>query len=197
MAVKLNVGGKIFCTTETTLTSRGPNMLSAMIQHANPAKMVDGALFIDRDPRAFRWILNYLRGSRVFPPKDSTDLKLMREEAEYYAMDDLRARIQNVMRHAVSPTFKKGNGILLRDQKCTVVDVLDDGYLITCKGQRYRIDAAETLEPATLEVGDTVMVWKSTKLRVPGLCTGVDGKYCTVQLNNEAEQKCPLSAICF
>ncbi len=172
-------------------------MLSVMTQHANPAKLVDGAYFIDRDPRAFRWILNYLRGSRVLPPKDTSEMKLLREEAEYYAMDRLLARIQNVMRHAVSPTFKKGSCILLRGQKCTILDVLDDGYLITCKGQRYRVDAAETLEPATLEVGDTVMVWKSTKLRVPGLCTGVDGKYCTVQLNNEAEQRCPLSGVCF
>ena len=69
MPVRLNVGGTLFITSMDTLLSQGDNMLSAMAKHPNPAQEVDGALFIDRDPTVFQWILNYLRGSAILHPK--------------------------------------------------------------------------------------------------------------------------------
>ena len=69
MIIKLNVGGRVFLTSEETLTGTY-SMLSVLVQHPNPAQQIDGHYFIDRDPDTFRWILNYLRGSTVLPPRD-------------------------------------------------------------------------------------------------------------------------------
>ena len=55
--VKLNVGGQVFVTTRSTLKNIEGHMLNAMIRHDNPARMIDGAYFIDRNPRMFEWIL--------------------------------------------------------------------------------------------------------------------------------------------
>ena len=93
MIIKLNVGGRIFLTDEETLSE---GMLGALIKHQNPAQQIDGNHFIDRDPDTFRWILNYLRGSKVLPSKDSTDIQLIMEEAEYFALDRLVVRIQHM-----------------------------------------------------------------------------------------------------
>jgi len=40
--------------------------------------------FIDRDGKAFRHILNYLRNRKLFLPIDTKDIDLLIEEAKYY-----------------------------------------------------------------------------------------------------------------
>ena len=62
--IKLNVGGTIFETTLTTLTSKPESVLARMFQPGSsipPAAKTDGVYFIDACPRAFGVILNYLR----------------------------------------------------------------------------------------------------------------------------------------
>jgi len=71
---RLNVGGKLFCTSSTTLLNREPNsMLSRMFDPTSNMKpsCVDssGAYLIDRDPKYFGVLLNYLRtGTLVVDP---------------------------------------------------------------------------------------------------------------------------------
>lgn len=88
--IKLNVGGKIFMTSITTLR-RDPNcMLAAMFsQRFELVKQEDGAYFIDRDGTYFRHVLNFLRTGSI--PCRVTDVCAddLREEAEFYNIQAL------------------------------------------------------------------------------------------------------------
>lgn len=193
--IKLNVGGHIYVTTKDTLTGRDPgSMLSIMMNHPNPAQMIDGAYFIDRDPEIFRWILLYFRGSNILPQKDSPELWLLKEEAEYFAVDGLAIRIQ----HILCPSFKKNDNVMVRSTKFTILDVQKDGYRVTRAGQQFKLDASENVEPTTLQAGDIVMVWRPGSKRKRGLCMSLVNKECTIQFDGESTSvSCPISGIRF
>jgi hypothetical protein len=194
MLVKLNVGGTIYWTTEETLTNRGFNMLSSMVSHSNPAQLVDGAYFIDRDPVPFRWLLNYLRGSNILPPRTSPELWLLREEAEYFSVDGLCRSIQ----HILEPEFKIGDHIKCKDNKVTVVSVDGKGYIVTKLGQKYKISASEDIVLVNIEVGDTVEAYVAKSGRAPGLCMSIKGKMYAIQMDGqETQYSLPASAIRF
>ncbi|KAJ6974977.1 hypothetical protein NC653_030964 [Populus alba x Populus x berolinensis] len=103
--IRLNIGGKKFCTTIDTLTQGEPDsMLAAMFRgrfmvSEDPDK---GYVFIDRDGKHFRHILNWLRDGVVPTLTDAGYSELMRE-AEYYQLLDLSyvdfsyASLQNVL----------------------------------------------------------------------------------------------------
>lgn len=194
MLIKLNVGGTIYCTTEETLTNRGFSMLSAMVSHNNPAQMIDDAYFIDRDPVTFRWLLNYLRGSNILPCRKSPDLWLLREEAEYFAVDGLSRSIQ----HLLEPGFDVGDHVTCKDKKFTIVSVDDKGYIVTKLGQKYKILASEDIELVKIEVDDTVMAYIPKTGRTAGLCTAITGKKYAIQMDGqEMQYSLPASAVRF
>lgn len=86
--VRLNIGGKKFWTTMDTLTHREPDsMLAAMFSgrhtvYTDPDK---GYIFVDRDGKQFRLILNWLRDGIVPILRDREYLELLRE-AEYFQL---------------------------------------------------------------------------------------------------------------
>jgi len=89
--IRLDVGGKLFSTSLGTLLSLKGNFFEAMFSGRVPTKPdTDGAYFIDRDPKVFRYVLNYLRGS---PPNVSvlslSERHDLLEEAKYYRLDGL------------------------------------------------------------------------------------------------------------
>ncbi|XP_008240560.1 PREDICTED: FH protein interacting protein FIP2 isoform X4 [Prunus mume] len=89
--IRLNIGGKKFCTTIDTLTQREPDsMLAAMFsgRHTLCQDPEKGYVFVDRDGEHFRHILNWLRDGVVPTLKDSKYTELLRE-AEYYQLLDL------------------------------------------------------------------------------------------------------------
>ncbi|XP_026428011.1 FH protein interacting protein FIP2-like isoform X2 [Papaver somniferum] len=89
--VRLNIGGKKFSTTVDTLTQREPDsMLAAMFsgRHTLSQDSEKGPVFVDRDGKHFRHILNWLRDGVIPVLKDSEYLELLRE-AEYYQLLDL------------------------------------------------------------------------------------------------------------
>lgn len=198
MLIKLNVGGQLFWTSRETLMSQGPHMLSAMVQHDNPGRLIEGAYFIDRDPNAFRWILNYLRGSKTLPNRymyissDQTtkimnpEFLSLREEAEYFAIENLLSRIQ----HMICPSFSKGDAILVRGSKFTILNVEETGYVVTRLGKSFRIDASENVEPTRVEAGDVIMAWhRPSNKRMPGICMALEGRNVTVQFNGDLGQE--------
>ncbi|XP_019157915.1 PREDICTED: FH protein interacting protein FIP2 [Ipomoea nil] len=86
--VRLNIGGKKFCTTVDTLTQREPDsMLAAMFsgRHTLCQESEKGYIFVDRDGKHFRHILNWLRDGVVPTLKDFEYSELLRE-AEYYQL---------------------------------------------------------------------------------------------------------------
>ncbi|EYU18185.1 hypothetical protein MIMGU_mgv1a0116241mg, partial [Erythranthe guttata] len=96
--IRLNIGGKKFCTTIDTLTQREPDsMLAAMFSGRHTVQDSDkGYVFVDRDGKHFRHILNWLRDGVVPTLKDSEYSELLRE-AEYFQllglMDGIKASL--------------------------------------------------------------------------------------------------------
>ena len=53
----------------------------------------DGSYFIDRNPKAFAAILNYLRTKKVFARYDGVTLPEVAFEADYFGLDELSAEL--------------------------------------------------------------------------------------------------------
>ncbi|KAK3150524.1 hypothetical protein QOZ80_3AG0234250 [Eleusine coracana subsp. coracana] len=86
--VLLNIGGKKYATTVETLTQREPDsMLAAMFsgRHTLPHELTTGMVFVDRDGKHFRHVLNWLRDGAIPVMSESKYQQLLRE-AEYYQL---------------------------------------------------------------------------------------------------------------
>jgi hypothetical protein len=85
--IRLNIGGKIFQTTETTLLSHGPNFFTGLLAKEIPSTMDEtGAYFIDRNGRLFEPILDYLRTNiLIVPPTMSLEAILF--ESAFYCIE--------------------------------------------------------------------------------------------------------------
>lgn len=98
--VKLNVGGTYFLTTKTTL-SRDPNsFLSRLIQEDCDLisdRDETGAYLIDRDPKYFAPVLNYLRHGKLV--LDGVSEEGVLEEAEFYNVTPLIALLKECINH--------------------------------------------------------------------------------------------------
>ena len=97
--IKLNVGGTLFTTTVATLTKYPDSMLAAMFNPESerpPAEKDDnGNFFMDRNPRAFVYILEFLRNARL--PKDiaGCSIEQVKWEADYFGLQDILDIIGN------------------------------------------------------------------------------------------------------
>ncbi len=89
--VKLNVGGKSFATLESTLLKHENSYFVDLLK--NKDKVVydeNNAIFIDRNPKLFEFIIEYLRtGFMEDLPKDFYSLKRLSDEATYFKLDKL------------------------------------------------------------------------------------------------------------
>ena len=85
--VELDVGGRRFATSLTTLCS-APGMLEAMFsgRTAEPHRESDGSYFIDRDGTLFEHILAFLRNGERWRPPAGVDTVALANEAEYFAL---------------------------------------------------------------------------------------------------------------
>ena len=94
--MSLNVGGEIYTTTLDTLTRCRDSMLGAMFTGQIPVlRDNNGNVFIDRDGRVFRHILNYLRSSSLDLPDGFSELNLLRREADFYQIHPLLEEIRH------------------------------------------------------------------------------------------------------
>ncbi|XP_017298923.1 BTB/POZ domain-containing protein KCTD3-like [Diaphorina citri] len=90
--VHLNVGGTRFSTSIQTLMWVPDSFFTALLSgRISSLKDETGAIFIDRDPKVFAIILNYLRTRDI--DLKSTDLRTLRHEAEYYGIAPLVKRL--------------------------------------------------------------------------------------------------------
>ena len=89
--VKLNVGGRKYETTLSTLTRYPTSMLGTMFSGREGIDVPtdeDGCVFIDRDGTHFGAILNFLRGGEMeFPEHELATRELMRE-IKFYMLED-------------------------------------------------------------------------------------------------------------
>lgn len=96
-SVKLNVGGKVYKTTLDTLTKDPDSMLCAMFsgRHKLKPDSEDGAYFIDRDGKLFRYILNYLRHGELLCPDDKILRNELLNEASFYQVQGIISQLQD------------------------------------------------------------------------------------------------------
>ena len=103
--VTLNVGGTNFTTTRSTLTRNEPDsMLARMFArdeaHTWCSRMdSNGAFLIDRSPKYFEPILNYLRHSEVVIDKD-LDPRGVLEEAKFFGIESMIEMLEAKIRAA-------------------------------------------------------------------------------------------------
>eukprot|EP01112_Ceratiomyxa_fruticulosa_P007582 TRINITY_DN1971_c1_g1_i1.p1 TRINITY_DN1971_c1_g1~~TRINITY_DN1971_c1_g1_i1.p1 ORF type:complete len:296 (-),score=58.99 TRINITY_DN1971_c1_g1_i1:33-920(-) len=107
--VKLNVGGKLFATSMETLTLCKGSFFDVMFSGRFPLKKEeDGAIFIDRDNKQFRFILDFMRG--CFPPSlddfSKREINELKVEAEFYQLIDL----VNLISPPLPPIWNWKNG---------------------------------------------------------------------------------------
>eukprot|EP01050_Picozoa_sp_SAG11_P037100 SAG11_NODE_14467_length_610_cov_102.191781_1_plen_182_part_01 len=88
--VELNVGGQCFTTSSNTLQSRPGSMISAMFTRWDIPKDKEGRFFIDRDPRFFSEILNYLRDPEQYVFSiDENHSEQFKLELDYFGLSDV------------------------------------------------------------------------------------------------------------
>ncbi|XP_077987422.1 BTB/POZ domain-containing protein KCTD1-like [Glandiceps talaboti] len=89
--VSLNVGGKLYTTSLTTLTRFPDSMLGTMFSGNVPVQTDDkGNYLIDRDGELFRHVLNFLRITRLQLPRDFEEHDSLIEEADFYQLNALK-----------------------------------------------------------------------------------------------------------
>ena len=98
--LKLNVGGQIFQTTRTTLLSEPNSMLANMFTNdqLEPCQKDDqGNYLIDRSPKYFEPLLNYLRYRKLIIDP-GVNVQGVYEEAKYFGIESAIPDIEKMLR---------------------------------------------------------------------------------------------------
>jgi len=126
--VTINVGGHTFTTFRSSLLRFSNSILARMIKGQIPLrKDKDGNLFLDRDPNIFKYILEFLRSSKLVLNDETmgTILPQLMMEAEYFMIDplidQLRFRQERMNKRDVLLVWNEGGVIKFN---CTDEDVL-------------------------------------------------------------------------
>ncbi|XP_063806706.1 BTB/POZ domain-containing protein KCTD8 isoform X1 [Pseudophryne corroboree] len=90
--VELNVGGQVYVTKHSTLTSVPDSTLYSMFCRNNVKELPRdnrARFFIDRDGFLFRYVLDYLRDKQLSLPDHFPEKERLLKEAEYFQLTDL------------------------------------------------------------------------------------------------------------
>ena len=88
--IDINVGGNVYTTSLASLTRFPDSMLGVMFSgRRSVAKDSRGNFFIDRDGPMFRYVLNFLRSSKLNLPDNFQEFDQLAEEADFYQIPRL------------------------------------------------------------------------------------------------------------
>nr|XP_054766800.1 BTB/POZ domain-containing protein KCTD6-like [Lytechinus pictus] len=92
--VGLNVGGKIYQTSRTTLTKYPESFLARLLDGPIPSTADDhGNYRIDQDGEVFRHVLNFLRYGKLTLPDGFKDFDLLKCQADFFGLESLKLSI--------------------------------------------------------------------------------------------------------
>lgn len=77
--IKINVGGKLFETSKTTITKYPETLLARIINTQVPVARVDGYIWIDRNGDLFSYILDFYRNNVISYPSNVSQKDFHRE----------------------------------------------------------------------------------------------------------------------
>lgn len=86
--VRLNVGGQVFEATRPFLLEHKTSVLAQLVAAA-PANNGVIELFVNRDPKAFGYVLGWLRSGAVPDDPSAYDMETLIREAKFWALDEL------------------------------------------------------------------------------------------------------------
>eukprot|EP00957_Ditylum_brightwellii_P120443 9189619-Ditylum_brightwellii.AAC.1 len=92
--IEINADGRVFATTCATLCAEQGSMLTTMFnpdsKFAAP-KDLRGAVFFDRDPQSFGFVLEYLcHGCSLVSDIPDHLVELLKEDADYFGLVALK-----------------------------------------------------------------------------------------------------------
>uniref|UniRef100_A0A673H9Z3 BTB/POZ domain-containing protein KCTD9 n=1 Tax=Sinocyclocheilus rhinocerous TaxID=307959 RepID=A0A673H9Z3_9TELE len=103
--ITLNVGGRRFTTTRSTLVKEPESMLAHMFRDKDVwgnKQDEQGAYLIDRSPDYFEPILNYLRHGQLII-SDGINLLGVLEEARFFGIERLAEQLEGVIKNSQPP----------------------------------------------------------------------------------------------
>ena len=87
--VKLNVGGKEdFHVRKSTLTHVTGSALEAMFSGRHTMQLIDGKIFIDRNPFAFTLMIDFIRNSGQLHEQQKQNYDMLKMELKYWGIDE-------------------------------------------------------------------------------------------------------------
>ncbi|XP_034469928.1 BTB/POZ domain-containing protein KCTD1 isoform X1 [Hippoglossus hippoglossus] len=144
--VHIDVGGHMYTSSLATLTKFPESRIGRLFDGTEPIVLdsLKQHYFIDRDGHMFRYILNFLRTSKLLIPEDFKDYSLLYEEARYFQLQPMLAELER---------WRQDQELRLvsRPCECLVVRVAPDlGERITLSGDKALI------EDVFPEIGDVM-----------------------------------------
>jgi len=87
--VDINIGGRVFTTFKSTLTSPQNSLFTLIFNNkVKIIKDMNGIVFIDRPPKIFDAILDGLRNGILVIPEDEEDKEIFEDEISFYGFKD-------------------------------------------------------------------------------------------------------------
>ncbi len=173
--VKLNIGGTYFTTSVDTLRRQPGNFFEAMTSNRWPHQPTsDGSYFVDRDPIAFRHVLNFLREGEIdVSLVTKEELARLLKDADFYNLPQLLHCLQ-----PEAPTLRFGH----TDQSLTVSK---EGLAVTSSTIGHRCATTSeslplngvTLVQLNIKCGHWIMVGVITHTKLPSLSYTDPGCY--------------------
>ncbi|XP_072901896.1 uncharacterized protein kctd1 isoform X1 [Hemitrygon akajei] len=144
--VHIDVGGHMYTSSLATLTKFSDSRIGRLFDGTEPIVLdsLKQHYFIDRDGQMFRYILNFLRTSKLLIPDDFKDYSLLYEEAKYFQLQPMLVELERWKQEQEMSRFS-------RPCECLVVRVAPDlGERITLSGDKALI------EEVFPEIGDVM-----------------------------------------
>ncbi|XP_069367443.1 BTB/POZ domain-containing protein KCTD1 isoform X1 [Paralichthys olivaceus] len=144
--VHIDVGGHMYTSSLATLTKFPESRIGRLFDGTEPIVLdsLKQHYFIDRDGHMFRYILNFLRTSKLLIPDDFKDYSLLYEEARYFQLQPMLSELERWRQDQELSRVS-------RPCECLVVRVAPDlGERITLSGDKALI------EDVFPEIGDVM-----------------------------------------
>eukprot|EP01118_Nematostelium_gracile_P010360 TRINITY_DN3559_c1_g1_i9.p1 TRINITY_DN3559_c1_g1~~TRINITY_DN3559_c1_g1_i9.p1 ORF type:complete len:317 (-),score=66.85 TRINITY_DN3559_c1_g1_i9:54-1004(-) len=118
--INLNVGGQRFSTSKSTLTSIEDTYFYAMLSSDQWKPNDDGEYFVDRNPKHFQRIIDYVKdGKLMFSGLDNQEKREIKKELDYYQIP-IPESLKYEKWHW--DPQKKGNHIILTENNMIATD---------------------------------------------------------------------------
>uniref|UniRef100_A0A672ZQP8 Uncharacterized LOC115417440 n=1 Tax=Sphaeramia orbicularis TaxID=375764 RepID=A0A672ZQP8_9TELE len=132
--VHIDVGGHMYTSSLATLTKYPESRIGRLFHGTEPIVLdsLKQHYFIDRDGPMFRYILNFLRTSKLLLPDDFKEYSLLYEEASFFQLAPLQAELDRWRTERECRT-------LCQDCECVVVHVAPE------LGEKISVSAQQTV----------------------------------------------------